>query len=298
MATLQAAIDWLDGLTASTTDYVGEVAQNVNITVGEALAPLVLPLQEPLLQSNVLSIFPLYMLVLGHCLFMASLFRAVYRPFWLAGLVLSFFGSFGGGILTAYLWATPTTLVFGSASNMFVSIHVVCWWLMNYSPGDFFHKLFHLMIPFKIFCACASTYLRVNLIIDNIDTCLAKFPDNFWAPIFIGIISGSGGKYISDAAQLLFMPFLDRPAPELLVPTAATVSSSVIACVHLILVHGLAIVRSEVSASFVLSIFLAETVTAQLFMPLNWTTALYRYFRFVLNIPTPVTPATQKQKEA
>lgn len=238
--------------------------------------------------------------LVGHCLFTASLTRGLSHPApgdkpdpsafysWLFSLVYGVIGSFGGGLTSCLLLRDPslTNLSVFSDNRVFL-FFVVAWWLMNFAPKDVAFKVYSFL-PVQLLARMGSSYLRSTMICMRVDMAVLKFPGIVGAPLLLGTIGGTGGKFFSD---LILAGAGRMPAgqlPEIMSPTFGGKASFLTALLYVALVHWGVFVSREAAEMLVILCFELQTVGLLLLgLPCDFTVPVFKVFHALTGIPEP-----------
>ncbi|KAK9901979.1 hypothetical protein WJX75_000130 [Coccomyxa subellipsoidea] len=177
---------------------------------------------------------PFEYLLIGHCLIVASWFPKL-KDRYLLSYWVGALAAFGGGILTALLIQDPKRAPIPLLSSNTVGvIWTICWWLINYFPGNLVAKMFSVA-PFRISAKVCLNLLRAGLIASRIDLTSQLYPGVLAAPLIIGSIAGSGGRFSIDPILSGFGA-LEGPA-EIAQPAFAARSGFVGSLLYWVTVH-------------------------------------------------------------
>ena len=238
--------------------------------------------------------------LVGHCLFTASLTRGLSHPApgekrdpsafysWLLSLVYGVVGSFGGGLASCLLLRDPSLANLAVFSdNRVLLFFVVAWWLMNCAPQDVAFKVY-TFLPVQLLARMGSSYLRSTMICMRVDMAVAKFPGSVGAPLLLGTIGGTGGKFFSD----FILGFAGRmPAgqlPEIMSPSFGGKASFLTALLYVMLVHWGGFASREAAEMLVVLCFELQTVGSLLSgQPCDFTLPVVKAFHALAGIPEP-----------
>ncbi|KAG2497521.1 hypothetical protein HYH03_004670 [Edaphochlamys debaryana] len=143
---------------------------------------------------------PYEMLLLGHCIYVGTMFPELKHRFLLHFLV-TYLAGFGGGMLTALLITDPDKAHINILAHNQVGVYLtICWWVMAYCPFNLAARL-HSFLPVRMFTKACVTVMRANLMIARVDVAVAMYPTVLAAPLILGTLAGCGGKFLSDALR-------------------------------------------------------------------------------------------------
>ncbi|BDA51041.1 probable trimeric intracellular cation channel type B [Coccomyxa sp. Obi] len=147
--------------------------------------------------GHLIESLPFEYLLIGHCLIVASWFPKLkdryLLSFWVGALA-----AFGGGILTALLIQDPKRAPIPLLTSNTVGLTwTISWWLINYFPGNLAARLLSFP-PLKISAKVCLNILRAGLIASRIDLTTELYPGVLAAPLIIGSIAGTGGRFSID----------------------------------------------------------------------------------------------------
>eukprot|EP00271_Cylindrocystis_brebissonii_P016415 TRINITY_DN39940_c0_g1_i1.p1 TRINITY_DN39940_c0_g1~~TRINITY_DN39940_c0_g1_i1.p1 ORF type:complete len:299 (-),score=29.53 TRINITY_DN39940_c0_g1_i1:201-1097(-) len=250
----------------------------------EALAFYTQPYHADLHKAHeVLAGLPEFWLLFGHCLFVASLFhRPPFRHYWLVSYWVSFAAGFGGGTLASILLQRPPVWL---RKDEIMIVYTICWWLVMYCPADIGFTLYEIL-PVKIICKSSSNILRARVICGTVDIAIARFgAASITAPLFLGTLSGCGGRLICDVAALA----MKVPTPaEIARPSWSIKSAFTVAFFYVVSVHWLAMVPREFVESALITFLLAQGVASDLVgAPVDMTAPFFHVFHSITRIPVP-----------
>jgi len=136
-----------------------------------------------------------------HSMFVAQLFApgAELAPWWLVSWTIVFVGSFGGGLTTAALMGVnPLGFL---TDNVQIPAFTAAWWLITYFP---YGKWMWEATPLHLVCPAVSHAIRVATICGRGALARKLWPESLFAPLFMGVVGGTGGKFISDLLLHIF----------------------------------------------------------------------------------------------
>ena len=237
--------------------------------------------------------------LVGHCLFTASLTRGLSHPApgkkeepsvyysWLFSLIYGVIGSFGGGLCSCLLLRDPSlTNLSVFSDNRVLLFFIVGWWLMNFAPRDLPFRVYRIM-PVQLLARMGSAYLRSTMICMRVDMAVLKFPGIVGAPLLLGTIGGTGGKFFSDLI-LVGAGHMAMQEAEVMRPTFGGEASFLAALLYVTLVHWGGFVPREVAEMLVIFCFELQTVGTLLSgMPCDFTKPIFAAFLALAGIPEP-----------
>ncbi|CAI5508025.1 unnamed protein product, partial [Closterium sp. Naga37s-1] len=142
--------------------------------------------------------------------------------------------------------------------DIILTTFAACWWLVTYSPRDMGYKAFKLM-PLKLLCKAASGLARTNVILSMVDTAVQHFGTHVTvAPLFIGTLSGCGGRLIYDAVLALVSPSASNH-PELLYPSWYSRSAFLVSLFYTVAVHWTAVCSRHAAYGAIASAMVAHS---------------------------------------
>lgn len=168
------------------------------------------------------------------------------------------------------------------AVNSVGVIWTACWWAINYFPGDIVHTLYASVLPIRMMCKLCLTILRVGLIVARVDLAVRLFPGVVAAPLVLGTVGGSGGKFCVDALMLA------SSGSEIAVPSFIWRSGLLCSAVYYLLVHVGDVFTISQGKSLLLTLFLAHSLVSDAVgAPLDFTEPLASALHVLLNVPRP-----------
>lgn len=180
-------------------------------------------------------------------------------------------------------------------SNYLGMVWTVCWWLMNYFPQDLVASL-HTLLPFRIISKVCLNILRAGLIASRVDLSVLKFPGVIAAPLVIGTIGGSGGKFLQDGIQMA-CGSLQGPT-EVTAPGFASRTGFAGTLAYYLSVHVLEFLKPAEGLALVTTVFIVHGVLSDLLkQPLDWTHPLAVMAHAVANVPMPGAQPAPKQAQ-
>lgn len=232
-----------------------------------------------------LTAVPPLVLVVGHCTFVSLLTRALREKFLLSFWV-GLFAAVGGGIVSGYLLQDPKVApnpIF--SGNAIIGTWTVCWWAVNYFPYSLVAGV-AATLPIRAACRVCSNVLRVGTMAARCDAARLVYPGSIAAPLILGTVGGSGGKFLSDA--ILAGAGLAQGSSELLVPSFAWRSGVFGTTAYFVLAHGLEGWTSKEARALVTALFLTHGLLADFAgRPLDFTAPIAKVLHALLNIPMP-----------
>lgn len=237
--------------------------------------------------------------LVGHCLFTASLTRGLSHPApgkkgepsvyysWLFSLIYGVIGSFGGGLCSCLLLRDPSlTNLSVFSDNRVLLFFTAGWWLMNFAPRDVPFRVYRIM-PVQLLARMGSAYLRSTMICMRVDMAILKFPGIVGAPLLLGTIGGTGGKFFSDLI-LVGAGHMPIQHAEAMCPTFGGKASFLAALLYVTLVHWGGFVSREVAELLVIFCFELQTVATLLSgLPCDFTKPVFAAFLALAGIPEP-----------
>ena len=144
---------------------------------------------------------PLPVALFLHSLFVAHLFApgARLHPWWLVSWTIVFVGAFGGGIATAaFMGINPLGFL---TDNVQIPAFTAAWWLATYFP---YRTWAWERTPLHVVCPAVSQAVRVATICGRGVLARELWPRSWFAPLVMGVLGGTGGKFASDLLLHLF----------------------------------------------------------------------------------------------
>ncbi|KAK9840818.1 hypothetical protein WJX81_006890 [Elliptochloris bilobata] len=194
--------------------------------------------------------------------------------------------AFGGGILSSLLLQDPKRAPIALLeSNSIGIIWTACWWLVNYLPGGLVAKLLSLR-PCKLAAKACLNILRAGLMAARVDLAVELFPGVVAAPLLLGSIAGTGGRFSIDP---ILAAIGELPGPhEISVPTFAARSGFVGAAGYWLAVHVYRALSAAEGKALIMTAFLAHGALSDLVgHPLDWTYPLARVAHALARVPMP-----------
>ncbi|GJP34215.1 hypothetical protein CLOM_g18663 [Closterium sp. NIES-68] len=160
-------------------------------------------------------------------------------------------------------------------------------WLITYCPGDIGYKAFSFK-PIKVACKAASGLARTNVILSMVDAAVKHFgPHLIVAPLFIGTLSGCGGRLIYGAVLFAVAPSACSH-PELLYPSWYSHSAFLVSIVYTLAVHWMAVCSRDAAYGAIATFMVAHSAwEAVSDSHLDPSAPLFSLFHSVLRIPPP-----------
>ncbi|KAK2078043.1 hypothetical protein QBZ16_003911 [Prototheca wickerhamii] len=230
---------------------------------------------------------PLVILLVGHSFACASFTKGKYGDRYLIDNLAGFIISFGGGTLSALLIQDPEHVPpIWFAGDMVMIIWGLCWWALNYSPGNIVWKLWKVK-AFSALCMQLSlAILRAGIIAQRVDYIMASHPGNNITALIMGVIGSCGGGMIVDAIDI--GAGYSRSVSELGAPTYSLRSGLFMSIFHWLSVHRYGLLTSRESLGLITIFFVGQTLSACLFgIPLDYTRALGKLLHKITLIPEP-----------
>ncbi|EIE21233.1 hypothetical protein COCSUDRAFT_30355 [Coccomyxa subellipsoidea C-169] len=238
--------------------------------------------------GDIYNSLPFEYLLIGHCLIVASWFPKL-KDRYLLSYWIGALAAFGGGILTALLIQDPKRAPIPLLSSNTVGvIWTVCWWLVNYFPGNYVAKILSLA-PFRTSAKVCLNMLRAGLIASRIDLTTQLYPGVLAAPLIIGSIAGSGGRFSIDPILSGFGA-LEGPA-EIAEPAFAARSGFVGSLLYWVIVHVYGTLNPLEGKALITTLFIAHGVLVDLFgWHFDFTFPPAYLAHAVTNVPMPGRP--------
>eukprot|EP00879_Flechtneria_rotunda_P023314 GHRR01024663.1.p1 GENE.GHRR01024663.1~~GHRR01024663.1.p1 ORF type:complete len:384 (+),score=128.00 GHRR01024663.1:63-1214(+) len=233
---------------------------------------------------------PFSYVFIGHCLFCA-LAAPELRDRFLVHYMLTFLWGNGGGITTALLLMAPqyAKLAF-FASNEIMASWTVCWWLVNYFPGDVFRNLLKRWY-IKVFAKSCTALLRALLIVQRVDLGCKLYPGVAAAPLLLGTLAGCGGRLIADA--MLYGWQAMPGSAELTSPGFVSRSAAMAAVTYHVLGHVLQLLPLSAAAGLVVTALMLHSFATEITgRPLDFTAPVADLLHILTRVPSPSTLAT------
>ncbi|DBA94266.1 TPA: hypothetical protein ACH3X1_001883 [Trebouxia sp. C0004] len=210
---------------------------------------------------------------------------------------IGLFAAFGGGIVSSLLLQDPVSAPIALFhSNYLGLVWTTCWWLMNYCPKDLVASA-HGLLPVRLVTKICLNILRAGLIASRVDLSVYKYPGVIAAPLVIGTIAGSGGKFLQDGIQLA-CGSLHGPT-EVTAPGFASRTGFAGTLAYYISVHVLEVLKPAQGLALITTVFVVHGVLADVLkQPLDWTHPLAVITHAVANIPMPALQPASKQAAA
>jgi hypothetical protein len=121
-----------------------------------------------------------------------------------------------------------------------------------------------------VFTKSCTALLRALLMVSRVDLAVAMFPGVIAAPLVLGTIAGSGGKFIVDAMKFGWGNMPGRA--EMTEPGFTSRSAFVASAAYYILAHGAGLVEPRAAAGLVVTALMVHTgLTEPLGRPLDFT---------------------------
>ncbi|KAK9806453.1 hypothetical protein WJX73_009380 [Symbiochloris irregularis] len=140
---------------------------------------------------------PFEYLFVPHCIIVASWFPQLRNRF-LFSYWVGFLAAAGGGTISSLLLMdskrAPVALF---AENKVGVIWTVSWWLVNFFPYQLVRKI-AVLLPVRVVLKVCLNSLRASLVAARTQLAADLYPGVFAAPLVLGTIAGSGGKFCID----------------------------------------------------------------------------------------------------
>lgn len=123
------------------------------------------------------------------------------------------------------------------------------------------------------------TTLRIGLIVARVDLAVRLFPGVIAAPLVLGTVAGSGGKFCVDA-------LVSSASSELSMPSFVWRSGFLCSAVYYVIVHVMEVFTAVQGKSLMLTVFLAHSLVSDAVgAPLDFTEPLSGLLHVLLNVP-------------
>ncbi|KAL3159054.1 hypothetical protein ABBQ32_011052 [Trebouxia sp. C0010 RCD-2024] len=235
-------------------------------------------------------------LLVGHCLLVSSWYRG-FRERYLLCYWIGICAAFGGGIVSSLLLQDPVQAPIAFFSSNYLGIvWSICWWLINYCPGDIVAST-HALLPFKMLTKVCLNILRAGQIASRVNLSVQKFPGVIAAPLLIGTLAGCGGKLLQDGVQ---MACGTLPGPsEVSSPGFASRTAFAGALVYYLSVHALEVLKPAEGLALVTTVFVVHGLCSDLLrQPLDWTHPLAVLAHKIANVPMPSAQGGVKKPQS
>lgn len=260
--------------------------------------------------SDIYNAVPTDVLLIGHSLCVAAMMRKLrdryLLSYWVcccivadqhhqANQQVSFIAAFGGGVVSALLLCdrhvAPNPLF---ASNMLGIIWTACWWAVNYFPGDIVFSLQQLL-PIRMACRVCLSILRIGLIVARVDLAVKLFPGVIAAPLVLGTVAGSAGKFVADAVLVVVQP----TAPtELAMPGFVWRSGFLCSAAYYVSTHVLHALTAQQGRALMLTLFVAHGMVSDIVgSACDFTEPIANVLHVLLNVPRPTAITASRAKK-
>lgn len=209
---------------------------------------------------------------------------------------MSFIAAFGGGVVSALLLCdrhvAPNPLF---TSNTLGVIWTACWWAVNYFPGDLVFTV-QQFLPIRMATRICLTILRIGLIVARVDLAVKLFPGVLAAPLVLGTVAGSAGKFVADAVLVLVQP---STPTELAMPGFVWRSGFLCSAAYYVTTHVLELLTVQQGRALMLTLFVVHSVVSDVVGgACDFTEPLASVLHVLLNVPRPVVPVSRAKKQS
>ncbi|XP_033117057.1 trimeric intracellular cation channel type 1B.1-like [Anneissia japonica] len=139
---------------------------------------------------------------------------------------------FAGGILANFLLGAPVMQPFANTQGVIAA--TIVWYLVFYSPGDFFYKLI-VSTPGKLVVISLKELARARKISMGIKQSHALYPDAIFIMIMVGAAKANGSSLMKNFERLLRGTW--NPSTNELILPSFTLKASIIGSSLLVLQH-------------------------------------------------------------
>lgn len=228
---------------------------------------------------------PMELLLALHCFNVAVSFRQLKDRF-LLSYWTSFMGCMGGGVVSSLLimdrHAAPQGLF---ALDVIGKVWTAAWWAANYFPSDAVYSVYALP-PFRMLGKCATITMRLGLIAARVDLAVKLFPGVVAAPLVLGTVAGSAGKFCVDA--ILTVSGDSKGPTEISMPGYVWRSGFFAAALYWGLVYASPILTADQGKALLVVVFLAHGLLQDVLgTPCDFTSPLSTVMHTLTNVPRP-----------
>jgi hypothetical protein len=223
--------------------------------------------------------------LVAHCLVVSSWFQMNKNKF-LLSYWTGFLGAFGGGILSALVLQAPQRAGVALFEDNSIGITwTLCWWGMNYSPGDVVNRV-HSLLPVRMVTKICMNMLRAGIIAQRVDISEEMFPGVVAAALFIGTVAASGGKLLVDLIQHFTGEL--KGASEVTEPGFPLRTGFFGSLLYWLTVHFFGVLKPLEGMALVTTIFIAHGIAADLTgRPVDFTYPLAWVLHGATGVPMP-----------
>lgn len=147
---------------------------------------------------------------------------------------LTFTAGFGGGAVSALLLMRPEEVPINFFVGRIDVLWTLAWWLVAYFPFALPARLLAIP-PVKMAAKMCVNVLRARTLTARISQTVLYYPATFFAPLVMGTIGGSGGKFLHDMIRGGYN--ISTSKDELSLPSMSYHSSVFAAALYYALVH-------------------------------------------------------------
>ncbi|KAK9804406.1 hypothetical protein WJX72_011360 [[Myrmecia] bisecta] len=218
---------------------------------------------------------PFEWLLVGHCLLVSSWFTRLKDRFLLCYWV-GLLAAFGGGVVSALLLQDPAKAPIALfADNKVGVIWTTCWWLITFFPYNLVERT-HQLLPVRLVTKASLNILRAGVMASRIDLVVAKFPGVVAAPLVVGTIAASGGKFTIDGVLAVCGELTGAPG-EAVVPGFAFRSGFLGSVIYYGAVYVLGSLSRAEAKALIITLFVAHGVFADIVgQPLDYTSNCHK----------------------
>lgn len=198
--------------------------------------------------------------------------------------------AFGGGVVSALLLCdrhvAPNPLF---TSNTLGIIWTACWWAINYFPGDLIFTL-QQFLPIRMASRMCLTILRIGLVVARVDLAVKLFPGVLAAPLVLGTVAGSAGKFVADS--ILLVSSTGTPG-ELSMPGFVWRSGFLCSVAYYGVVHVGEVLTAQQGRALMLMLFVVHSMLSDVVGgACDFTEPIASVLHLLLNVPRPALAMT------
>lgn len=170
------------------------------------------------------------------------------------------------------------------ASNALGVVWTACWWAINYFPGDLIFTLQQLL-PIRMATRICLTILRIGLIVARVDLAVKLFPGVLAAPLVLGTVAGSAGKFVTDAVLLVAKP---NTLGELSMPSFVWRSGFMCSVVYYAITYVGQWLTAQQGRALMLTLFVLHSLVSDVVGgACDFTDPIASVLHLLLNVPRP-----------